>query len=181
MYTCRECERPINQATEICPYCGADLTATGIPGVADPSPPAKGSGWKMALRLAIPIAAMWGFLWYVLPERAGNASAQAETKALAAIREVAGVLENYVQAQRSYPTSLEMLGEKARKPAQLAQSEGYHLEYTAGNTTDEGTVRTFVLLGRAGNYGYRNFFVDQTGTIRATRENRAATAEDPPI
>ena len=26
MYTCRECERPINQATEICPYCGADLT-----------------------------------------------------------------------------------------------------------------------------------------------------------
>ena len=27
MYTCRECENEINQATELCLHCGADLTA----------------------------------------------------------------------------------------------------------------------------------------------------------
>ena len=27
MYICRECENEINQGTEICPHCGADLTA----------------------------------------------------------------------------------------------------------------------------------------------------------
>jgi len=32
---------------------------------------------------------------------------------------------------------------------------------------------------RAGNYGYRNFYADETGVIRATRENRPATPQDP--
>jgi hypothetical protein len=32
-----------------------------------------------------------------------------------------------------------------------------------------------------GRTGYRSFFTDETGVIRATSENRAATSSDPPI
>ena len=30
MYTCRECERELNQATEVCPYCGTDLSSEAL-------------------------------------------------------------------------------------------------------------------------------------------------------
>jgi len=32
-----------------------------------------------------------------------------------------------------------------------------------------------------GRTGYRSFFADQTGVIRATSEDRAANVSDPPI
>jgi hypothetical protein len=38
-----------------------------------------------------------------------------------------------------------------------------------------------VLVARAGNFGYLNFYVDQTGVTRATSEDRAATAQDAPL
>ena len=44
-----------------------------------------------------------------------------------------------------------------------------------------GRVHNFVLLARPGNYGYRNFYLDETGVLRATQENRPATAQDPPL
>src|SRR5258706_14696076 len=50
MYNCRECENEINQATEICPHCGADLTMS----VAGSQPATKPSLQKILLR--------WGFL-----------------------------------------------------------------------------------------------------------------------
>jgi hypothetical protein len=54
------------------------------------------------------------------------------------------------------------------------------LQYTPGTVDAGGTIRTFSLQARAGNYGFRNFFLDDTGILRATRESRAATSEDPP-
>ena len=70
MYNCRECETEINQGTEICPHCGADLTLS-VAG-ADP-PAAKQSLQKILLRwgvlLGVLLAAIWSFLWFVVPER----------------------------------------------------------------------------------------------------------------
>ncbi len=68
-----------------------------------------------------------------------------------------------------------------RVPAQNAQSEGYQLQYTPGPASSDGLVHNYVLLARPGNYGYSNFYTDETGVLRATRENRPATAQDPPI
>jgi len=188
MYTCHECERPINQATEICPYCGADLT---VPAVAEEEPrtfssaAVRGGGpnlIKTLLRWSVVVAAMWFFLWFILPEKKGDAAARAETTAIEALEVTRAALTEFAEARGGgYPASLEALADRLRSTAQRAQGEGYRLEYVPGPIDAEGLIRTYTLAARPGHYGYRNFFADETGVIRATRENRAATAKDPPI
>ena len=183
MYICRECERPINQASELCPYCGADLT-TEIEESSETTP--KPTLTKILLRwslLLLPIlAGLWGFLWYVLPEQGGSRAARAEAKARDAMIELRLTLDEYaVSRGGSYPTSLEVLGDAARAPSRKAMSEGYQMKYTPGSANAEGTIRTYALVARPSNYGSSSFFVDETGVIRFTRESRPATGQDQPV
>src|SRR5216683_4644508 len=171
MYNCRECETEINQATELCPHCGADLTVSL--GVDQPAP--KASLQKILLRwgvlLGVLLAAIWSFLWFVVPERQGNPTAQAEARAAESLREVRAALVDFASAQDgAYPRQLESVGERVRLAAQLAQSVNYQVQYTPGPLNADGTIRTFALQARAGNYGFRNFYLDHTGILRATRE-----------
>ena len=181
MYTCRECENEINQGTEICPQCGADLTATA-PG-AD-APAAKPSMRKILLRwgvlLGVLLAAIWSFLWFVVPERQGNPTAQAEARAVESLQEINAVLADYAASQSGYPRQFEALGERVRTAAQLAQSVNYQIQYTPGPVEADGKIHTYALQARAGNYGFRSFYTDDNGVLRVTRENRPATAQDPP-
>jgi len=182
MYTCRECENEINQATELCPHCGADLTAP-IAGAEEPK--AKPGIGKVLLRwgvlLGVLLAAIWSFLWFVVPERQGNPTAQAEARAAESLREIRAALVDFASAQGgAYPRQFDAVGERVRLAAQLAQSVNYQVQYAPGPVDADGTIRTFALQARAGNYGFRNFFLDDTGILRATRESRAATSEDPP-
>jgi hypothetical protein len=182
MYTCRECEYEINQATELCPHCGADLTAP-IPGMEGPA--AKPSIGKILLRwgvlLAVLLAAIWSFLWFIVPERQGNPTAQAEGRAAESLREVRAALVDYASAQGgAYPQQFEAVGDRVRLAAQLAQSVNYQVQYTPGPVDADGMIRTFSLQAHAGNYGFRNFYLDNTGILRATRDGRPATSEDPP-
>jgi hypothetical protein len=182
MYTCRECENEINQSTEICPHCGLDLTAP-IPG-AD-APAAKPSLRKILIRwgllLGVLLGAIWSFLWFIVPERQGNPTVQAEARAVEALREVRVALRDYAAPQNGgYPKDLSVLGEPVRTAAQFAQSVNYQLQYTPGQVEADGLIHSYVLQARAGNYGFRNFYTDDSGFVRATRENRAATAQDPP-
>jgi hypothetical protein len=179
MYTCRECERPINPATELCPYCGADLTESALP-LPEAGAEKRRPG-AIFLRWFALLGALWGFLWFVLPERVGDRAAEAEARAIETLREIRSALAAHAEARGGYPSSLEALGERARKPAQQAQKEGYSLHYTPGPSNPDGVVGSYTLEARPGNYGYRNFYTDQTGVVRATRENRGATAQDPPI
>ena len=85
-----------------------------------------------------------------------------------------------IGAGRRYPSQFEAVGERVRLAAQLAQSVNYQIQYTPGPVNADGTIRSFALQARAGNYGFRNFFLDDTGILRSTRESRSATSEDPP-
>lgn len=184
MYTCRECENVINQGSEICPYCGADLT---LPASADAELAAKKPSLRAAVvrwsaLLLVLLGAIWSFLWFVMPEPGRDRVARAEAGAADALREIRAALADYAGAQGgAYPASLEVLGDRARLPAQIAQREGYQMQYTPGPAGPDGRVHNFVLLARPGNYGYRNFYLDETGVLRATQENRPATAQDPPL
>ena len=179
MYSCRECEREINPASEVCPYCGADLTVTeaqtaaaGQPGVA-----------KRAIRWTLLLGGLCAFLWYILflPLRSGDPRGQAERVAEQSLREVARALATYAQSRDGrFPQSLEDLGGRARQPAQRALSEGYQLQYLPVEPADNAGISRYVLLGQPGNYSYLHYYLDETGVLRATRENRAATAQDPP-
>jgi hypothetical protein len=182
MFTCRECESDINQATEICPHCGADLTS--IPDGAQ-APAVKPSLQKILLRwgvlLGVLLAAIWSFLWFVVPERQGNPTAAAEDRAIQSLRDVRAALSEYASAEGgAFPRQFDALGDRARSAAQLSQSANYQLQYTPGPVEPDGRIRTYTLQDKAGNYGFRSFFTDESGLVRATRENRAATAQDPP-
>ncbi|MGO9640956.1 MAG: hypothetical protein ACLP1Y_06615 [Candidatus Acidiferrales bacterium] len=183
MYTCRECETEINAATELCPHCGADLTL--VPQEASEGKPPASAAKRLArwaVLLAILLAAMWSFLWLVVSPRTGNPGRRAEEQTVTAIVQVRAALLSYAQAQGgAYPPTLEPLGDSVRAAAQLAQSQGYQLQYVPGALAPDGTIHGFSLQARAGNYGYRNFYSDESGVVRATREDRAATAADPPL
>ncbi len=183
MFICRECETEINAATELCPHCGADLTFAAATAEGE-KPPASAARRlaRWGVLLAVLLAAIWSFLWFVLSPRAGNPGLRAEEQAVAAIRQVRAALLAYAQAQGgAYPPTLEPLGEPVRAAAQLAQGQGYQLQYSPGAAATDGAIRSFSLQARAGNYGYRSFYCDESGVVRATREDRAATASDPPL
>lgn len=183
MYTCRECENEINQATEICPRCGADLTLP-IPG--EPAEKKKLSTARILLRwgllLGVLFAAIWSFVWYVASPKTGGSKLQAEAAAVQALDDVRALLSNYADAQGgAYPKTLDPLGPLARQAAQIAQSEGYSLEYTPGPADANATIRSYTLESRPDSFGYRSFYTDASGLVRATGENRSATSSDPPI
>jgi len=50
----------------------------------------------------------------------------------------------------------------------------------ARSVEPDGSIRSYALQARAGNYGFLSFYTDNTGAVHATRENRAATAQDSP-
>lgn len=185
MYTCRECERPINQGSEVCPYCGADLT---VPVEASEPPLTPAARRKALIRRwvlwGVIVAGVWGFLWYVLPQRPGDAVAEAERRAVEALQLLHKALAEHQAAAGKLPDTLEALTgptfAEARAAAQQAQAMGYRLEYTPG-PEENGAVKTYVLLARPGHFGYRNFWANESGSIRWTREDRPATAQDQPL
>jgi hypothetical protein len=59
---------------------------------------------------------------------------------------------------------------------------GYRFSYTAGEPDAEAAIRRYSVSARPiefGTTGQRSFFLDETGAIRATQSDAAATAQDP--
>ena len=73
-----------------------------------------------------------------------------------------------------------------------APKDGYVRAFVAGSrpkkidprVSSRSSVETWTYTARPvapGRTGYRSFFADETGVIRATSEDRAANVSDPPI
>jgi hypothetical protein len=178
MFTCPACDRPINQASEICPYCGVDLA---------PEPVARRrtaqrKGLVITLIVALLLVGfIWGMVWFVLPRTDMPPRAQAEAGAVAALRRVNAILNNYRRQDGTYPNTIEEVSGEAGAAYASARRAGYSLLYEAGSPGSDGNIHDFVLLARPRYYGYRSFYLDQTGVIRSTLEDRPATVHDPPI
>ncbi len=177
MFTCPECEYEINAASELCPHCGADLTPR--PAEPDAKPMSFRKRLLVLLLFAALIASVWAFLLYIVPDRRAASQAQAESQAVSSLREIAQQLAAYAEASDGqYPASLEALGDKELSPAREARREGYILSYTTSEM--RGRITHFALMAQPERYGFRSFYLDESGVLRATRENRAATGDDPP-
>ena len=66
MYTCRECDKEINESTEICPHCGTDLTVFTAEGRAARKMPLSTILVRWVSLLVVLIGAMSFFIWYML-------------------------------------------------------------------------------------------------------------------
>jgi hypothetical protein len=183
MYTCRHCEEEINQATEICPHCGADLTLDPPEEGAAKAPPSlRKRVIRWIVLLTILFGSLWSFLWFVISPRTGQPTLQAEAQALDSLSQVQAALASYSQAMSgAYPSTLDPLGAAVRVAAQRAQSLGYQLQYAPGPLASDGSIHSYSLQATAGNHGYRSFYTDESGVVRATREERPAAATDPPL
>jgi hypothetical protein len=179
MYTCRECEQTINQATEVCPYCGADLTAP--PAGESVAPAKKSSPTRIILILGIVVAFLWAVAWFAVPWRITGSKLESEARARDALAAIQSVLAAYHASEGRFPASLDALGDRVRAAAQMAQSANYTLDYAPGKPDASGRIRSYALTARSGKFGYLNFYTDESGIFRATTEGRAATVQDPPF
>lgn len=177
MYTCRECEQPINQATEVCPYCGAHLTQDSV-GL-DGGTPHKKPSPKILILYGLILSSIAAIGWFAFPWGLAGSRSVAEAHGMGAIAGLQKALSDYQATEGTFPSSLEPLGAAARAASQNAQAGHYTLQYTPGKPDPDGRLKTYALTARAGNYGYLNLFTDETGTVRVTREDRTATAQDP--
>jgi hypothetical protein len=179
MYTCRECEQSINQATEVCPYCGADLT--GAPADESSAPAKKSSPARLILILGIVVAFLWAVAWFAVPWRITGSKLESEARARDALAAIQTVLAAYQGSEGRFPASLDALGDRVRAAAQLAESANYTLDYVAGKPDAAGRINSYALTARSGKFGYLNFYTDESGVFRVTSEGRAATVQDPPF
>jgi hypothetical protein len=179
MYTCRECEQTINQATEVCPYCGVDLT---VPRVDESLAPAKKSSpTRLILILGIVVAFLWGVAWFAVPWRITGSKLESEARARDALAMIQAVLAAYQASEGRFPASLDALGDRVRAAAQEAQAANYLLDYAPSRPDAAGRIRSYALTARSGKFGSLNFYTDESGIFRVTTEARAATVQDPPF
>jgi hypothetical protein len=179
MYLCQNCQRPINSASAICPYCSAPQSE---PDSGTPKEHAKARvSAKIIIAFLVVIAGIWAIIWFALPLRFENPRPLAERSALEAVRSLQHQLATYENGAGAFPTSLEALGGPAREAAQSAMSGGYSIRYTPAQTDANGNPHAYTLLAIPRNYGYENLYADQSGAIHATRDNRPATVQDPPL
>jgi hypothetical protein len=176
MYTCRECEQTINQATEVCPYCGADLTAAPADEAATPAK--KSSPARLVIILGVVVAFLWAIAWFAVPWRISGSKLESEARARDALAAIQGVLATYQGSEGRFPDSLDALGDRVRAAAQEAQSANYTLDYSPGKPEAGGRIKGYALTARSGKFGYLNFYTDESGIFRATSEGRAATVQD---
>jgi predicted amidophosphoribosyltransferase len=69
VYTCRECDKEINEATEICPHCGADLTVFTAEGRAARKTPMLKILVRWVSLLVVLAGALGMFIWYMMRNR----------------------------------------------------------------------------------------------------------------
>src|ERR1700682_6173574 len=120
MYKCPECETEINQASEICPHCRADLAGLA-PVLLAAEPVPKRTTFPIILisvvALAIIAGTLYLFIWYVLPSRTGaNSPGEAEGRAIRSLRAFQQVLDAYAKDEAGrYPSSPEVWGQTASR------------------------------------------------------------------
>ena len=176
MFTCPHCERPINPASEVCPYCRAVLAG---PRGGRRSVP-RSALVAMLVGAAMVVAGVWAVVWFVLPRPSLPPETQAERQAEQALRRVAAELAAFERLEGGYPETIEQVREQVRGALEQASRQGYRIVYRPGRVEQDGNIHSFVLLARPAYYGYRKFYLDQSGVLRATREDRPAGPNDPP-
>lgn len=90
--------------------------------------------------------------------------------------------------KKGFARSLKELGPKGEglivRALAIGRKDGYHFSFTPVSAETGKPISRYTISARPIRRlvkDQRSFFTDETGVIRSTRENRAATAADPPV
>jgi hypothetical protein len=186
MPSCWSCLVMLEQGAKVCPLCGADQTRPVQIVNPNLTPPVTAKGlfqeWKLVIVvISVFAVSMGGLLWHNFGEPSISPAAQAAGVTSKSLRELREALSAYVISKNeSYPATLNPLGERASLPVQAAMIAGYRLEYSPKTSPSEVGSRGFVILARPEKSGFLNLRIDESGVVRATEDNRPATAQDSP-
>ena len=99
-----------------------------------------------------------------------------------ALRDIRTALSQYaLTAGDKYPSTLESLGDQAAASVQAARNANYEVIYTPKYYKNDEGITGFQLWARPEKPNHRSFYIDESGALRATQENRPANDQDPPI
>ncbi len=177
MKSCPKCQQTLDQATEVCPHCGVGLTAPASNESVGTS--RKSNAPRATLILAIVVTVLWAVAWFALPWRFSGVKPDSQAHARDSLAAIQEVLTNYQRSEGGFPPSLDALGDRVRAAEQKAQSAHYTLQYTPGEPSPDGHIKSYALIASSRNSGYLNFYTDQSGVFRVTAEGRPATDQDP--
>jgi hypothetical protein len=89
MYTCRECDAAINSGSEVCPYCGADLTSPVADVFGEPAPVAKQpTAKRILIACGILLVTLGAVGWFAVPWHMSGSKSESEARARDAIATV---------------------------------------------------------------------------------------------
>ncbi len=122
-------------------------------------------------------------------ERRAQEISAAEGRVMYYLKNMRLCAEAYAAAnpERGFPATQTLLGPEGANciepgPA-MGTFAGYHFSYAAGEPDSAGKVLSYTFTARPVSYGQparASFFVDESGVIRVTRDDRVAAASDRP-
>jgi len=179
----------LDPATQTCPVCGADQRTPACVGASDPIQPelnalrTSARHWGLVAVVTFAGVAVLCFIfWYNL--RSPNISPDLKAAQVAAqsLRQVRECLSKYsLSTKDTYPPALDALGSTPSFSIQTAAEAGYDLVYTPESAPSGGPIRNFMIVARPKEAEYLKLYIDESGVVRATSENRMATAQDLPF
>ena len=136
MYSCPECEQPINQASEVAPLRRRPKSSGRhrILLAGKTPKPTKTNYKRVALVCGILLATLWAIAWFAVPWKLSGSKTKAEARARESLAVIQQAINAYQQTEGSVPPSLETLGDSVRKAAQSAQLVHYTVQYSPGGT-----------------------------------------------
>jgi len=184
MNSCWSCLVVVENGAKVCPLCGADQTP--VPPISDGEAAIQLGSTSVIPRWSIPVLAILCFLgaaaWYITRTNDDDSPAKTEAAATNDLLNIRLALSQYaISKGGKYPSTLESLGAQAAVAVQDTKVDGYSMVYTPLPSESDGVIRGFALLAHPEKEKYRNFYIDQSGVLRATEESRSARIDDPPI
>lgn len=185
MPSCWSCLVILEQGVTVCPLCGADQTRPVA--IVDPNLPAPVTvksllqEWKAVIGVIFVFAITMGaILWWNFGKPGIAPSLQSAGVTAQSLRQIREALSSYALSTKdTYPSNLNAMGSRVSLPVEAALNAGYRIEYMPKPSGNETVFRAFVIIARPERTGFLNLRIDESGVVRATEENRAATAQDP--
>lgn len=147
-------------------------------------------GQILATRFVVSFLCIVTYL-VIIPFRFGHGWGANEASAVGSLRSIGMAQDEYASTHpgKGYAASLADLGpspgtDSINGVLASGVKSGYAFTMSVAPQDSDGRITTYAVAARPQRYettGKRSFFLDQSGTFRYTTENRAPTAQDPPL